>query len=160
MTDILIMLGIIIASLFIIQKLPSRKSLLYVLLSIGIIPIFYFYSIKYYYVDHAGNTAGAYILVAAMCTVILFNELKQSLPKFVIGWNILQIISIVAASSYLLLYKSKVSILALIFFLFCVYQGYSKIQYYGIRGFIVFSHYFSYLDQLESGLSHKEIMMD
>lgn len=160
MTDILIMLGIIIASLFIIQKLPSRKSLLYVLLSIGIIPIFYFYSIKYYYVDHATNTAGAYILVAAMCTVVLFNELKQLFPKFVIVCNILQVISIVAATSYLLLYKSKVSILALIFFLVLSISRILKKQYYGIRGFIVFSHYFSYLDQSQSGLSHKEIMMD
>lgn len=134
------MLGIIIASLFIIQKLPSRKSLLYVLLSIGIIPIFYFYSIKYYYVDHAGNTAGAYILVAAMCTVILFNELKQSLPKFVIGWNILQIISIVAASSYLLLYKSKVSILALIFFLFlCISRIFKNTILRNKRLYCVFS---------------------
>lgn len=121
------MLGIIIASLFIIQKLPSRKSLLYVLLSIGIIPIFYFYSIKYYYVDHAANTAGAYILVAAMCTIVLFNELKQSFPRLVIGWNILQIISIVAASSYLLLYKSKVSLLVLIFFLVLNIPGLIKV---------------------------------
>lgn len=127
MTDILILLGIIIASLFIIQKLPSRKSLLYALLSIGIIPILYFYSIKYYYVDHAANTAGAYILVAAMCTVVLFNELKQSLPKFVIGWNILQVISIVAASSYILLYKSKVSLLMLILFIVLNIPGLIKI---------------------------------
>lgn len=121
------MLGIIIASLFIIQKLPSRKSLFYVLLSIGIIPIFYFYSIKYYYVDHAANTAGAYILFSAMCTVVLFNELKQSFPRLVIGWNILQIISIVAASSYLLLYKSKVSLLVLIFFLVLNIPGLIKV---------------------------------
>ena len=117
MTDMLIMLGIICISLLLIRYLPSRKSILYVLLGIGIIPIFYFYAVKYYYVDNAANTAGAYILVAAMCTVVLFNELKQLFPKFVIGCQILQVISIVAATSYLLLYKSKVSLLALIFFL-------------------------------------------
>lgn len=62
-----------------------------------------------------------------MCAVVLFNELKQSLPKFVIGWNILQVISIVAASSYILLYKSKVPLLMLILFMVLNIPGLIKI---------------------------------
>lgn len=120
MTEILIMIGIICISLLLIRYLPSRKSILYVLLGIGIIPIFYFYAVKYYYVDNAANTAGAYILFSAMCTTVLFNEFKQIIPKYEECWKILQVTGIVAAACYLFIYKSKVSFLALVLFILMI----------------------------------------
>ncbi len=79
--------------------------------------IFYFYAVKYYYVDNAANTAGAYILFSAMCTTVLFNEFKQIIPKYEECWKILQVTGIVAAACYLFIYKSKVSFLALVLFI-------------------------------------------
>lgn len=107
---------VVIMMVFLSNKLPVNKYVVYVLLTLSMSPMFYFYPIKYYYKDHAANTAGAYIVYAAICSVILFDLLKTELKKAHLLFDILEYISLTAAACYALFYGSKISFIVLLEF--------------------------------------------
>lgn len=117
MIESIIIIAIVAASVLGVRKLPINKYLAYAMLGIGLCAMPYFYVIKYYYKDHAANTAGAFIVYAAFCSVILLNELKARFNKLSILFDILRYVSLTTAICYLFFYGSKVSCLVVVCFI-------------------------------------------
>ena len=113
MSELIIILGLVCFSLIGSIFFPKNKYIKFFLLVLGACPLAYFYIIKYYYVDYAANTAGAYILFSSMCLIIAFTELKGYFPKISVVFEILQIVNVTAAACYMWFYGSKVSVMAL-----------------------------------------------
>lgn len=117
---------VVIMMVLLSRKLPVYKYIVYGILALSMSPMLYFYPIKYYYKDHAANTAGAYIVYAAICSVILFDLLKTELRKAYLLFDILEYISLAAASCYVLFYGSKISFIVLLEFAVLVIPGVAK----------------------------------
>lgn len=114
-SELIVILGLICVSLIGSMLLPKNKFVKFILLVLGSCPLTYFYVIKYYYVDHEANTAGAYIMFSSMCIIIVLSELKRYFSKLSVVWEILQVVNVTLAIGYMWLYGTKVYIMALVF---------------------------------------------
>ena len=113
-TYILLIIAIILVLLAI--KLPLNKYVNYIMLVVGMAPISYFYVIKYYYKDYEPNTAGAFIMFATMCSVLLFEMLKNTFSKMLWMLDIATIGIVTSAACYMIFYGSKITLFMLVAF--------------------------------------------